>query len=190
MLPVADTAPVSVTLKNNVAKLVCVLAQLYRDNPPVLPAPLLMIISSSPPDAVLFHPNKVLPVAFDAPPLTVEISMVPRFHVCNARPVNTDALPDAVIFPLALITPAVNKLPPVILPVPEILPPEPVVTIALPTRFPVALTMPVMFRPNGVNTATLPTVLTLIVTLALAALIFKLLLPFNTLDTDVIIPVN
>ena len=75
-----------------------------------------------------------------------------------------------MIVPVELINPAVNKLPPVILPFPAI--------------------VPSTLTPVGENTATLPTVLTDIVTLAFAAAMFKLLPPFTTLDTLVIIPVS
>ena len=75
-----------------------------------------------------------------------------------------------VIDPVALIKPDVDKFPPVILPF--------------------ASTVPKILIPDGENTAIFPTVLTDMVTLALAVAIFKLLLPFTTLDTEVIIPVS
>ena len=120
------------------------------------------------------------------------------------------ALPDTLKLPVdnklpvALIDPAVNKLPTVALPVADnipavnMLPPvtlpvaviSPVVVKLPPLILPLAVIVPNILTPYGENTAILPTVLTDIVTLAFAAAIFKLLPPFTTLDTEVIMPVN
>ena len=114
---------------------------------------------------------------------------------------------EPVTVPVALTKPPVVKLPPVILPDADIPPPPPLNVRALPYTLPVAdinpavnklppvtlpfaMTVPNTLTPVGENTATLPIVLTDIVTLAFAAAIFKLLPPFTTLDTLVIIPVN
>ena len=88
---------------------------------------------------------------------------------------------------MAEINPAVVILPAVAFPVAEI---NPAVVIFPPVTLPLAVTVPNTLTPVGVNTATLPTVLTEIVTLALAAPIFKLLPPFTTFETEVIMPVN
>ena len=59
-----------------------------------------------------------------------------------------------------------------------------------PIILPLAETNPVTYSPVGANTAMLPTPLTDIVTLAAAAEILTLLLPFITFETDVIMPVS
>ena len=89
--------------------------------------------------------------------------------------------------PAALNKPAVVILPAVALPVALI---NPAVKILPPVTLPLAVTAPNTLTPVGVNTATLPIVLTDIVTLAFADPIFRLLLPFITFDTLVIMPVN
>ena len=100
---------------------------------------------------------------------------------------------DEVMVEVADINPAVRILPPVIFAalvivlVAEI---KPTVNKFPPVTLPLALNKPVIYSPVGANTAMLPTPLTDIVTLAAAAEILTLLLPFTTLDTDVIIPVN
>ena len=100
--------------------------------------------------------------------------------VVAAPTVNDEAVPvspvpapvklDAVTVLVADIKPAVNKLPPVTLPL--------------------TLNKPATYSPVGANTTTLPTPLTDIVTLAAAAEILTLLLPLVTFDTLVIMPVN
>lgn len=98
-----------------------------------------------------------------------------------------------VIVEVAEIKPAVNKLPPVIfaadviVDVAEI---NPAVKMLPPIILPLAETNPVTYSPVGANTAMLPTPLTDIVTLAAAAEILTLLLPFITFETEVIIPVS
>ena len=86
------------------------------------------------------------------------------------------------IVPVALTDPAVNTLPPALIVL--------LVSIFPPITLPLPVIVPNTETPVGVNTTTLPTLLTLIVTLALAVLIFKLLPPFTTLDTEVIMPVS
>jgi hypothetical protein len=98
---------------------------------------------------------------------TVPVTLAPVNDV-SRDPLPTMKLP--VTFPVALIRPAVNKLPPIILPLAE--------------------TNPVTYSPVGANTAMLPTPLTDIVTLAAAAEILTLLLPFTTFETEVILPLT
>jgi len=95
--------------------------------------------------------------------------------------------PAVVMFPVALTAPPVNKLPPVILPVTTSL----LLTIKLaPYTLPEALITPVTYSPVGDQTTTLLTPLTDAVILEFALAMFKLLEPFITLLTDVMMPVN
>ena len=114
------------------------------------------------------------------------------------------------MLPVALINPAVSKLPPVTLAVAETspavntLPPvilaadvivevadiKPPVNTLPPVTLPLALTTPVTYAPVLANTATFDVPSTLTVTLALAAAMFTFDVPLLILATDVITPVS
>ena len=74
---------------------------------------------------------------------------------------------------------------------PVILPPVPEPVVIFPAeRFPEIFAVPVIFAPVPVTTKTFALPATLRLMLPFAAGIFKFELPFETFDTDVMIPVN
>ena len=118
----------------------------------------------------------------------------------NTLPIKVAILadPEIVIFgavklPPALIKPAVKMFPPVIFAAEVIVlvaDTKPAVNKLPPVMLPLPAIVPNTLTPVGENTVTLPTPLTETVILAAAVAMLILLLPFVTLETDVIIPVN
>ena len=88
---------------------------------------------------------------------------------------------------LATTAPEVTKLPPVTFPVAAITPDAPILPIL---ALPVTFNVPAIFAPVPVTTITLALPATLRLMLPLAAGMFKFELPFETFDTEVMIPVS
>ena len=193
-LPVADINPAVLIFPPCILP-VAVTRPAVEIFPPITFAAEVIVLVAEINPAVNKLPPVTLPVAVTKPAVEIfpPITFAAEVIVLVAEINPAVRILPPVMLPVAVTRPAVEIFPPITLAadvIVEVADINPAVNMLPPVILPLAETSPVTYSPVGANTATLPTPLTDIVTLAAAAEILTLLLPFVRFDTLAVIPVN